>query len=511
MAGFRWMVWLVAGLLFGVQPAGAQDCRAERSDCFAACRASIFASRDCKEACVDRARACERAASAEKREAAAAQRQRAVQERQERQGRAAAPQPSVASTPAAQPVAPAPEPVLPEPPAPRPLNGIERCDQLAGHPDDPEAFVKGLGDDALNAMAVISACEEAVKLDPASPRLSFQLARGYLKAERTEDAIEQLLAGAKQGHGASLAYLADLHLDGAPGIEADPAMAHVLYERALASGFVPAKAVLAQFEDYTDKAAQADKEEKALTAKGPSGGAPAKLKIPDYEKPDIMLGIERGALDSIKADEFYTKDYLAYVAETIAEECGEHFDPKQVSEWKAFYDDYNRVPGRIWPDTRLPTSTRAALENIKQTWERFERWKEARGDADAYFDEEIDMMVSQGAIPLDAMQDGFTAILKHGCGTDKMKAFAKNIEAFVSDAGAPRYDESDQDTLCYDSAKKAGEVDSNTRTYCRCHVNAHAMNFLSRGTRKALYADYWGVTKRLKKESPARYVGCGRQ
>jgi TPR repeat protein len=140
------------------------------------------------------------------------------------------------------------------------------CDQLAALPQDPEAAAAGVADERLNAAAVIYACELAIKQDAAQPRLRFQLARGYLAAGRLEDAAEQLIASAGEGHGASLAYLADLYLDGMPGIEADPELAYSLYEKAVEAGFKPAKAMLAEFKDASKELEAAEAEEEKLTA-----------------------------------------------------------------------------------------------------------------------------------------------------------------------------------------------------------------------------------------------------
>ena len=126
-----------------------------------------------------------------------------------------------ASPPSASATAPTPSPAPPAPSqaAARPLDAPAACDRKASHPDDPEAVTAGVRDERLDAQGTILACEGAVKADSSTPRLHFQLARGYLTAGRLEDGIEQLLLAAQEGHGASLAYLADIHLDGAAGIK----------------------------------------------------------------------------------------------------------------------------------------------------------------------------------------------------------------------------------------------------------------------------------------------------
>lgn len=127
-----------------------------------------------------------------------------------------------------------------------PAAAASPCDRLAAHPNDPLAASAGVGDERLDAAAVIEACGAESAADPSAPRLAFQLARGYLKAGRVEEAVEQLVEAAKGGHGGALAYLGDLYLDGAAGLEADPALAHSLYQRSAEAGFAPATTMLAQ-------------------------------------------------------------------------------------------------------------------------------------------------------------------------------------------------------------------------------------------------------------------------
>ena len=103
--------------------------------------------------------------------------------------------------------APQPQPLPQSQAQPQPdwekMNPVQACDVLASHPDDPEAYAAGVSNLRLEHDKVIKACEAAIKLDKKSPRLNFQLARGYLSANRLEEAIEQLLSAAKQGHGSA--------------------------------------------------------------------------------------------------------------------------------------------------------------------------------------------------------------------------------------------------------------------------------------------------------------------
>ncbi len=203
-------------------------------------------------------------------------------------------------------------------PTTRAATGVTECDRLAAHPSDPDAVSAGVSDEQIDALSVIAACEAAVRTDP-TPRLQFQLARGYLKADRIEDAIEQFVAAAEQGHGGALAYLGDFHLEGVPGIEADPILARSLYQRAVEAGFAPAKAVLDQFEDYTEQFAQVEREEQiAGKAKTTSSGQ----GDDGYHSSAIVNAIYDRNYSAVPDDQ-ETRRYVVSILRAFAENCGD--------------------------------------------------------------------------------------------------------------------------------------------------------------------------------------------
>lgn len=415
----------------------------------------------------------------------------------------AAPQPPSDSTP----VAPAAEP-----PPLRPLTPIQRCDLLAAHPDDPEAHADGVADEDLDAAAVVAACEEAVKQDKASPRLAFQLARGYLASDRTEAAIERLISAARQGHGAALAYLADIYLDGGPGIEPDPRIAQALYQRALESGFEPAAKVLAEFSDYTEKVAAAEREEKEQDKADAQRAAEfAKLPKPTLKTPQLIDAIMARKFEAITLDEAYAKSYLTTVAATLQEECNAHFTPAEVSGLKQDFARIQRVPGRLMPrgfSLGGGTSLGQVTNQLQETLKLRDNLIRAKGDTRSYSEEEAKLSVLADDIPLDGMNDGFVLILKHGCGSPGLDTFKKNAWAFLTNEWAPDAEYmTTLDKMCVESASKAGQ-ESAGRQQCECLVNANAMNPKSQKVRKDLYADYWPMTQKLVQAKPGRYSGC---
>lgn len=299
-------------------------------------------------------------------------------------------------------------------------NIVQECDALAAHPDDPEAFTAGISDEKLNAPTAIRACEAAVKAEPQTPRLHFQLARGYLKANNIESAIEQLIAAGEQGHGAALAFLADLHVEGAPGIDADPALARSLYERSVASGFQPAKKILAEFEDKTDEYAKAEAEEN-VAAKSSVATNSATLK--PYVMPEIIENIYNRKFDDIRFNESWTKEYLFNIADNIRAICESHFTQREVDSLMANAKaDHYRI-GQAAVGAAVLGSMAALVDALK--------------NPGAY----MPQAASSGSVsedPFDvAMKDTEALFQRHMCKTPGLAQFSKNLKAFVENDEAP--------------------------------------------------------------------------
>lgn len=74
------------------------------------------------------------------------------------------------------------------------------CGRLAAHPLDPDRIVAGVPKSQVELAAAISACEAALIVDPANPRLTYQLARVYFYDDRTADAVKTITRAADAGH-----------------------------------------------------------------------------------------------------------------------------------------------------------------------------------------------------------------------------------------------------------------------------------------------------------------------
>lgn len=331
---------------------------------------------------------------------------------------------------AAEPVEPAR--AVQAPPA-RPLsdNPIQRCDQLASHPADPEAHAPGLTEEHLQEAPATQACEQALQLFPDAPRLSFQLARAYLKAGRQEEGIERLLAAARQGHGASLAYLGDIHLNGGPAIEPDPAAARALYQRALEFGFEPARQMLAEFEDFTAQVAQAEKEERGGgAAEAKQGGTPRLPTVPpgtEYKVPGVMNPTLAGDLNAVEHNEIWSKFFLIDVASTIGYYCRSEFSNDRL-------DALTVSASTSMIDRTTAGGMALLLDAAEQLMLQMGR-PEAAAALERRELEVGEQVILQRAE--EAAHDGIVLLSRHGCASPQLKAFGQHAVAFIEGQGAP--------------------------------------------------------------------------
>lgn len=279
---------------------------------------------------------------------------------------------------------PAPTPQTPPPPVQQPqratvaaaipaapeVDHVELCDKLASHPDDPEkpAGIAGVEDDRVDAAAAIRTCQEAIEEEPDEPRLRFQLARAYLFTDRNEDALDLLVEAAKEGHGGSLAYLGDVMLYGAGGLESEPDIAKSLYLHAAEAGFKPAKALA----DQIIADAKPDTEQASNVAV-------------TYHRKSFVDNLAAG--DAIKTNETWgvTVQYVLGILVGVKEECA------------------TLLPNRDW----IMDYQKAAMKRVGQN----EAWNLAMLRMSGALDE----LSQQG------MDDGYGLAVTEGCKSAKTK------------------------------------------------------------------------------------------
>ena len=365
---------------------------------------------------------------------------------------------------------------------------IHRCDVLAAHPDDPEAVARGVTNENLNASVVISSCNEAIKIDAHTPRLRFQVARGFLKAEQFEAAIEMLIPAAQQGHGGALAYLADLLLDGAAGIEANPGLAESLYQKAVASGFMPAKTILAQFDDQSKLLEQAEKEEAELQKASNDQG-----KLAPFRMPGVVEPIISGQLDSVTNSEFFSKWYLGHMVEEIFEACNNKKIPE--SDQLVLRNALERKTVEIAALGTQATGINFARDAAAQFFIKTNaKIRDEREREDSSWDE----------MPLDAMKDAYNVLSRHACGTPSLETFYRSALGYIQNEGAPFV----PTKQVYDACVR--EAPPGRFSYCQCWVGALNSVSMSRAHRKSLTIPgrFWTTAQQIMQRNEPEFSYC---
>ena len=123
-------------------------------------------------------------------------------------------------------------------------NQVTLCDRLAADVDDPLRVAKPVGRDDLRPIAVLGACKRALADFPGNPRFTFQLARGLRHLNRIDEHIKAVRYAAREGYPVAQMLLANYHLFGRHGVQADGGLARLLAERAFSLGAVSAAGLL---------------------------------------------------------------------------------------------------------------------------------------------------------------------------------------------------------------------------------------------------------------------------
>lgn len=394
-----------------------------------------------------------------------------------------------------QTVTNAPSASTPTPEAAKQVDGVHPCDQAAGHPADPSLPSQpglGVDDNALDAPKAITLCQNAIAAYPNVPRFKFQLGRAYLKADRFEESVEQFVAAAEQTHGGALAYLADLHLDGAPGIESNPNLALSLYQKASEAGFAPAKAVLEQFEDRTQQFSQAESEEEAQAQQSVEGQSQiasqavndvnTPMSADGFNNPEIILPIYEGNFDSVPFGERYTKLYLLDMAENIAAICGAHFTRREVNDMKDIFDREQADLSN--PAANIMGAFGTLTDMMTNPFELAQKSSQAQKD--------------QERRPQEAMDDASFIIKREQCGSERLNRFSLNLKGFIRNEGAPIVSMRDTFNICMQQAVSINR--NNRQMFCTCFVGKMPVTRVTRAQRKALTTDFWTTAQTMMRD-----------
>ena len=92
---------------------------------------------------------------------------------------------------------------------------VTECDRLAGHSDDPNKVVPGIGTRAMDLPAAIQACRTDLAQDPQNPRLQYQLARALTYNGRVTEALPIIEQALSAGYPQAIFVTGYLYLEGA--------------------------------------------------------------------------------------------------------------------------------------------------------------------------------------------------------------------------------------------------------------------------------------------------------
>jgi hypothetical protein len=270
-----------------------------------------------------------------------------------------------------------------------------RCDLLAGHPDDPEHLGPGVADDQLDAGAALVACQDAVKREPRTGRLQFQLARALLGNDRPSEAITVLKQAADLQHGGVHYFLSEAYLNGAPSLPKSEELSTQHAEKARALGYGAAKS-------------------------GGEEDAPA-FATADYEDAKLMRAVYFGDSSLMGDSIMYTFKYIIAQAELLASECNSF----KLSEIESYRTVFLR---KIMPSNQNEL-VRMGMENLKYVANNYiETMQNPSLMVDVgVANQRIEMAGVYGSKDLAQL-----ARSSNGCQNAAIKRYTKNLRTYLS-------------------------------------------------------------------------------
>ena len=113
---------------------------------------------------------------------------------------------------------------------------VTDCDRLAAHPNDPDKVAPGVAQKDMDLPGAVTACQIAVRNDPASGRLNYQLARALGYSGRGKEAAGNRDAAVKADYPQALFVVGYIHLFGLNDAEKDVCKAADLIRRSALKG-----------------------------------------------------------------------------------------------------------------------------------------------------------------------------------------------------------------------------------------------------------------------------------
>jgi tetratricopeptide (TPR) repeat protein len=299
------------------------------------------------------------------------------------------------------------------------LEAVARCDALASHPDDPERLVEaGVDDEQLDADAVVEACSKALQADPDDARLHYQLARGLLAQGDANAAMEHLTTAAEAEHGAALAALGSIFLDGLDDIEPDLETGMKLLEQAVAAGFEPAREMLALAQTPQEEEVQVATPA-APTATAAPAAAPRPLaavakpvNFAAYELPRFMDAIYQGQYGDTGLNDLGKAGYVINMATAFRQTCRGPFTTSEIEGWKSHF---------LGQAMRPEVAGKALTDGLTMMMEMMQNPQAAV--------QKYSGSVSMDQVPMMAQQDAMGFIGEHGCDGPVFERFTANLRS----------------------------------------------------------------------------------
>ncbi len=155
---------------------------------------------------------------------------------------------------------------------------VTDCDRLAAHPSDPDKVTAGVAQKDMDLPAAVTACQIAVKNDPVSGRLNYQLARALGYSGRGKEAAGNRDAAIRADYPQALFVVGYIHLFGLNDAQKDVCKAADLIRRSALKGRqaglvgFPHWAMLGRFKDCPVRQDKAEMEEFLNRARGQVDG-----------------------------------------------------------------------------------------------------------------------------------------------------------------------------------------------------------------------------------------------
>ncbi|MFK8035289.1 MAG: tetratricopeptide repeat protein [Hyphomicrobiales bacterium] len=282
-----------------------------------------------------------------------------------------------------------------------------QCDNLAGHPDDPEGASSGVADGNISTSQAIPACQQAVSSDPGNFRYNFQLGRAFWEDDQDAKAIEKFEMAAYEGnYAAAFAYLGIAYEYGYASETPEPELARSLYDAALEGGFEPAAGLMTAL---SNAAPLADDDE----------GDP--VSFASYKRSDILTPLYSEDYDALNRQSTNVILYLKGMYDFFSK-------PTIFEDMACAHLHDTRMTQKVLKNL-LGGSSASVSGNVEGLVTRLLA-ELTRGGGGSALDL-LENAMNMQALPEEGRRDASKLALDHQCTTDVIKTLYKNAQYFI--------------------------------------------------------------------------------